>query len=319
MSLKSFLPKTIVNKGITRDFRSLFVTYTETLGLKSVSNGAHFVFIESICKRLDSETELLKNEYFKKAADALKAAFNEENRYFALSKKSASTDEILAADADRDTLYSAYYRSVKSFLRVSSSDLHTAAKTLWQSLVDYGIKPSMQLERETGAIQNLLEDCEQKYSAEVAKLGLQTVLASLKTANARVSELLYSRTTEQSKQVAGALRKARQQSDEAFKQVRKVANAMATLGSAEALKPFADFVNQLIKRYEDEVLPKKKKADDKKPGDGKQPGDKKPGDGGKKPDGKKPGDGGDDKDKPGDGKDKPGGKGQGDATVTPKE
>ena len=291
----------------------------ETLGLKSVSNGAHFVFIESICKRLDSETELLKNEYFKKAADALKAAFNEENRYFALSKKSASTDEILAADADRDTLYSAYYRSVKSFLRVSSSDLHTAAKTLWQSLVDYGIKPSMQLERETGAIQNLLEDCEQKYSAEVAKLGLQTVLASLKTANAKVSELLYSRTTEQSKQVAGALRKARQQSDEAFKQVRKVANAMATLGSAEALKPFADFVNQLIKRYEDEVLPKKKKADDgKQPGD--KPGDgKKPGDGGKKPDGKKPGG---DAAKPGDGgdgKDKPGGKGQGDATVTPKE
>ena len=301
-------------------------TEITTIHLPAVSNGAHFVFVESICKRLDSETELLKNEYFKKAADALKAAFNEENRYFALSKKSASTDEILAADADRDTLYSAYYRSVKSFLRVSSSDLHTAAKTLWQSLVDYGIKPSMQLERETGAIQNLLEDCEQKYSAEVAKLGLQTVLASLKTANAKVSELLYSRTTEQSKQVAGALRKARQQSDEAFKQVRKVANAMATLGSAEALKPFADFVNQLIKRYEDEVLPKKKKADDgKQPGD--KPGDgKKPGDGGKTPDGKKPGDGGDGKDKPGNGKDKPdggkdkpGGKGQGDATITPKK
>ena len=300
-------------------------TEITTIHLPAVSNGAHFVFIESICKRLDSETELLKNEYFKKAADALKAAFTEENRYFALSKKNASTDEILAADADRDTLYSAYYRSVKSFLRVSSSDLHTAAKTLWQSLVDYGIKPSMQLERETGAIQNLLEDCEQKYSTEVAKLGLQTVLASLKTANAKVSELLYSRTTEQSKQVAGALRKARQQSDEAFKQVRKVANAMATLGSAEALKPFADFVNQLIKRYEDEVLPKKKTADDKKPGDGDKPGDgKKPGD--KKPDGKKPGgdaakpgDGGGGKDKPGDGKDKPGGKGQGDATVTPKE
>ena len=301
-------------------------TEITTIHLPAVSNGAHFVFIESVCKRLDSETELLKNEYFKKAADALKAAFNEENRYFALSKKSASTDEILAADADRDTLYSAYYRSVKSFLRVSSSDLHTAAKTLWQSLVDYGIKPSMQLERETGAIQNLLEDCEQKYSAEVAKLGLQTVLASLKTANAKVSELLYSRTTEQSKQVAGALRKARQQSDEAFKQVRKVANAMATLGSAEALKPFADFVNQLIKRYEDEVLPKKKKADDgKQPGD--KPGDgKKPGDGGKTPDGKKPGgdaakpgDGGDSKDKPGDGKDKSGGSGQGDATITPKK
>ena len=85
--------------------------------------------------------------------------------------------------------------------------------------------------------------------------------------------------------------------------MRKVANAMATLGSAEALKPFADFVNQLIKRYEDEVLPKKKKANDKKPGG----------------DAAKPGDGGDGKDKPDGGKDKPGGKGQGDATITPKK
>ena len=29
LSSKSFLLKTIVNKGITRDFRSLFVTYTQ--------------------------------------------------------------------------------------------------------------------------------------------------------------------------------------------------------------------------------------------------------------------------------------------------
>ena len=245
----------------------------EFLNLVAVNNGAHFVFIESVCKRLELETELLKNEYFKKAADALKVAFNEENRCFALSKKHASTDEILAADADRDTMLSAYNRSVKSFLRVSTPDLHAAAKTLWQSLVDYAIKPSMQLERETGAIKNLLDDCEQKYSAEVAKLGLQTMLASLKTANAKVSELLYSRTTEQSKQAAGALRKARQESDEAYKQVRKVANAMAALGSAEVQKPFADFVNQLIKRYEDEVLPKAKKKDEgKKPEGGDDKG-----------------------------------------------
>ena len=285
----------------------------KSIDLKSVNNGAHFVFIESVCKRLESETELLKNEYFKKAADALKVAFNEENRCFALSKKHASTDEILAADADRDTMLSAYNRSVKSFLRVSTPDLHAAAKTLWQSLVDYAIKPAMQVERETGAIKNLLDDCEQKYSAEVAKLGLQTMLASLKTANAKVSELLYSRTTEQSKQAAGALRKARQESDEAYKQVRKVANAMAALGSAEVQKPFADFVNQLIKRYEDEVLPKAKKKDE-----GKKPAEDKKGKEGKKPEGgdkpkpddKKPGEGGDDKGKLG---------GEhGSATVTPK-
>lgn len=34
LSSKSFLLKTIVNKGITRDFRSLFVTYTVIFSFK---------------------------------------------------------------------------------------------------------------------------------------------------------------------------------------------------------------------------------------------------------------------------------------------
>ena len=79
---------------------------------------------------------------------------------------------------------------------------------------------------------------------------------------------------------------------------------------------YADFIskmNEQVKHYKQEVLPKaKKKGDGKQPGDGGKPGE------GKKPDGKKPGG---DAAKPGeggDGKDKSGGKGQGDATVTPK-
>ena len=132
-------------------------------------------------------------------------------------------------------------------------------------------------------------------------------------------------------QVAGALKQARRASDEAYRRMVEVINALVSLGMAEGFDPFILYLNETITRNEQEVLPKKKPSEDKKPGDGKpgdgkKPGDKKPGDGGKTPGGKKPGgdaakpsDGGDGKDKPGDGKDKPGGKGQGDATVTPKE
>ena len=285
----------------------------ETLGLKSVSNGAHFVFVESICKRLDSETELLKNEYFKKAADALKAAFNEENRYFALSKKSASTDEILAADADRDTLYSAYYRSVKSFLRVSSADLHTAAKTLWQSLVDYGIKPSMQLDRETGLLHNFIADLETKYAAEVTKLGLTLYVAPLKEANAKVEQFIVGRTTAQSAIIAGELRAARLATDAAYRHLVKFVNALAMVSGTSDYDALNMFLNEHIDRYKQEALPKAKKkdegknpAEDKKGKEGKKPeGGDKP-----KPDDKKPSEGGDDKGKLG---------GEhGSVTVTPK-
>ena len=82
---------------------------------------------------------------------------------------------------------------------------------------------------------------------------------------------------------------------------------------------YADFIrkmNEQVKHYKQEVLPKaKKKGDGKQPGDGGKPGEgKKPGDGGKKPDGKKPGEGSGNPSG-----NKPGGKGQGDATVTPKK
>ena len=92
---------------------------------------------------------------------------------------------------------------------------------------------------------------------------------------------------------------------------------MNALAVVEGEADYADFIskmNEQVKHYKQEVLPKAKKKDGgKQPGDGGKPGEgKKPGDGGKKPDGKKPDEGGD-------GKDKPGGKGQGDATVAPKE
>ena len=46
LSSKSFLPKTIVNKGITRDFRSLFVTYAKLTS--SVTIGGIFTVSDQI-------------------------------------------------------------------------------------------------------------------------------------------------------------------------------------------------------------------------------------------------------------------------------
>ena len=127
------------------------------------------------------------------------------------------------------------------------------------------------------------------------------------------------RANDRAVQIVGQLKQAQHASDEAYRTLVQKVNALAVV---EGEVDYADFIskmNEQVKHYKQEVLPKAKKKDD-----GKQPGDK-PGDG-KKPDGKKPGgdaakpgDGGDGKDKPGGGKDQPGGKGQGDATVTPKE
>ena len=187
-----------------------------------------------------------------------------------------------------------------------------AAARLEQLLKDYNINPAMQLDRETGLLLNLISDLETKSAADVTALALTPVVQAMKQANDKLREVTRARANDRAVQIVGQLKQAQHASDEAYRTLVQKVNALAVV---EGEADYADFIskmNEQVKHYKQEVLPKAKKKDGgKQPGD--KPGDgKKPGEGGKKPDGKKPG--GD-----GDGKDKPGGKGQGDATVTPKE
>ena len=190
-----------------------------------------------------------------------------------------------------------------------------AAQRLERLLKDYNIDPKMQLDRETGLLLNLISDLETKSAADVTALALTPVVQAMKQANDKLREVTRARANDRAVQIVGQLKQAQHASDEAYRTLIQKVNALAVV---EGEADYADFIskmNEQVKHYKQEVLPKAKKKD----------GGKQPGDGGKKPDGKKPGDdaakpgdGGDSKDKPGDGKDKSGGEGQGDATVTPK-
>ena len=287
--------------------------------LRGLNNGAHFQFMKAVTEQLATETEINKNAVAKAAVEALAAKFKAEDECLSISQKNAESDAIAENDALRDALFMGYKKAVGSYVKFPVAEKAKASKTLMQRIKDYKIDPDMQLERETGLITNLVADCEGKDAAAVALLNLTDYVAQLKAANAKVESLIKARSMAKAPQVAGALKQARRASDEAYRRVVEVINALVSLGMAEGFDTFILYLNETITRYEQEVLPKKKPSEDKKPGDGK-PGDgKKPGDGGKTPDGKKPGG---DAAKPGDGgdgKDKPGGKGQGDATVTPKK
>ena len=252
---------------------------------------------------------------------ALQTALKAEDDALALSKANLLSKEIKAIDAERDKHYKALRKAITFFLSHPDAELVKAAARLEQLLKDYNIDPKMQLDRETGLLLNLSSDLETKSAAEVTALSLTPVVQAMKQANDKLREVTRARANDRAVQIVGQLKQAQHASDEAYRALVQKVNALAVV---EGEADYADFIskmNEQVKHYKQEVLPKAKKKDGgKQPGDGGKPGE------GKKPDGKKPGgdaakpgDGGDGKDKPGDGKDKPGGKGQGDATVTPKE
>lgn len=281
--------------------------HIEPISLEHMSNGSHFLFITDTVGLATADAKV-KTKVTAELT-ALQTALKAEDDALALSKANLLSKDIKAIDAERDKHYKALRKAITFFLNHPDAQLVKAAARLEQLLKDYNINPAMQLDRETGLLLNLISDLETKSAADVTALALTPVVQAMKQANDKLREVTRARANDRAVQIVGQLKQAQHASDEAYRTLIQKVNALAVV---EGEADYADFIskmNEQVKHYKQEVLPKAKKK-----GDGKQPGDggKKPGDGGKRPDGKQPGEGGD-------GKDKPGGKGQGDATVTPKE
>ena len=242
------------------------VIQIDTIGLHSMTNDAHFMYMKDVENAMETDKVAKTMERIQANVAILKAAVDKEDEYLILSKKSQYTDQITAKDKERDSIFRGYRTAVKGLLRMPVADMAKAAADLWQHLKDYDIDPNMQLERETARIMNLVDDLDTKYAAQVRKLSLQPYVDALEAANGRVNELLATRTDESAQQIAGALRKARLASDEAYLDTVRLINAMAVVGTEKSLTPLINYLNANIKRYKEQVMTRcKKKDDDKTP------------------------------------------------------
>lgn len=228
------------------------------INIQRMNNGAHFTFVSNILARAEADTtvkgkasELVSN---------LKAAVAAEDEALKISQKSLLTDEIAKADSDRDALYAGYKKAVEGFLAMPIADMAQAAKILSQHIKDYKINTAEQLDKETGLLVNFISDLEDKYAAQVAKLGLTAFVTNLKEANERVRTLTLQRTNEKIGITVGALKTARTASDDAYRALVKMVNALALVFGEKDYTAFIDYVNTEVAHYKREVLGRKTSA-----------------------------------------------------------
>lgn len=225
------------------------------INIQRMNNGAHFTFVSNILARAEADTAVKG-----KAADQvnnLKAAVSAEDEALKISQKSLLTDEIAKADNDRDALYAGYKKAVEGFLAMPIADMAQAAKILSQHIKDYKINTADQLDKETGLLVNFITDLEDKYATQVAKLGLTAFVTNLKEANERVRTLTLQRTNEKIGITVGALKTARTASDNAYRALVKMVNALALVFGEKDYAPFIDYVNTEITHYKREVIGQK--------------------------------------------------------------
>lgn len=228
------------------------------IALGRMNNGAHYQFVYNTLTKAEDDAKI--NEKAATAVAALKETVIAEDDALKISQKSLLTDDIVAADRKRDELYMAYRKLVKGSLNAPLDEMAEAAKVLNQNIKDYGIDPQMQLDKETGLLANLLGDLTDKYASQVKTLGLTAYVTALETANDAVNALIMQRAEENSVKVAGALKTARAATDEAYKKLIKLVNALMTVEGEEGYEDFANYMNEEIDRYHKEVLTAKKKS-----------------------------------------------------------
>lgn len=228
------------------------------INIQRMNNGAHFTFVSNILARAEADTavkgkasELVSN---------FKVAVAAEDEALKISQKSLLTDDIAKADIDRDALYAGYKKAVEAFLAMPVADMAQAAKVLAQHIKDYKINTAGQLDKETGLLVNFITDLEDKYSAQVAKLGLTAFVINLKEANERVRMLTLQRTNEKKGVTVGALKAARTSSDDAYRALVKMVNALALVYGEKDYTAFIDYANTEITHYKREVLNQKASA-----------------------------------------------------------
>lgn len=228
------------------------------INIQRMNNGAHFTFVSNILARAEADTavkgkasELVSN---------FKVAVAAEDEALKISQKSLLTDDIAKADNDRDALYAGYKKAVEAFLAMPIADMAQAAKVLAQHIKDYKINTAGQLDKETGLLVNFITDLEDKYSAQVAKLGLTAFVTNLKEANERVRMLTLQRTNEKMGVTVGALKAARTSSDDAYRALVKMVNALVLVFGEKDYTAFIDYVNTEVTHYKREVLNQKASA-----------------------------------------------------------
>lgn len=225
------------------------------IAISRLSNGAHYNFVQTTLERIE-ECEAAASRLSADIA-VLRAAFSREEATLRVVRKSRLTEEIVQGDAMRDSSYSSYKMAVKGLLSLPEGEMKAAAGRLWNHIKSCRIVTTDQRDKQTGMMTSFIESLEGKYAADVAMLGLSTLVATMKEANEKVRLLTSERDTENSVKTVGATKAARLATDNAYRTLIDKVNALALLEGDEEYAELIDAMNAQITRYKREALGKK--------------------------------------------------------------
>lgn len=213
----------------------------KTLPRKNLRNGAHFSVDEAFLAKLKAAT-FEQTRLTALIAD-FETAFADEDKYLQLSRASELTAKLAQADDERDRLYSLVKQTVVSWVETGIDPQATAAKAIQAEIDTYKIDVNAQYDQQTGLTTNFLTDIlTTENAANLKTLGLTDAVNLLKERNEQVKTLLAERSEERGAKTLGALKSARDKTDELYSEIVSVIESCSVLMDDTA--PYEKFISE---------------------------------------------------------------------------
>ena len=191
---------------------------------------------------------------------------------YKISHSSEYTQQIADEDARRDSLYVALKKQVVMYTKFTfDTEKKSASTYLWNIIRKYNVDVNENYSEESVKLQQMIQELEDDTTASghITALGLASLLAQLKTSNEAVRTLLSQRNDERMLKEKAALANARNEADEAYRELVLKLNASAVIeDDTEGIEGVISQMNELIKYYRQYVLPKYGKGDKENEGEG---------------------------------------------------
>ena len=172
---------------------------------------------------------------------------------YAQAKKWSQTADLEELDKQRDQALSAFLNALKAMTASPNANKAAAAKTLTFIRDKYSLNASDEYMKETTAIQQMVQNMEASAEAQTAlgTTALDDWLTDLKQKNNAFLAKMNERTEAQAGLQKGIVREKRLLCEAAYKNVVKLANAMAIceLPAGYAFGTIIDLVNAEIDHY----------------------------------------------------------------------
>lgn len=241
-----------------------------TISRTKLSNSAHVAMNSEIYDRILAFT--VAALHLESLAPTYKECIDRESKCVNRVSKSATTDELVAKDNERDHTFQFITSMVATYLVCPDAAMQKAAKKLDALLRAYKELSNKAYSEETAMIDGLLNDMEAvEYKEAATTLNLTTYFTQLKTQNDEYKTLDASRTDEYAGRVKTDTNNARKATDETLDLIVQRVNAFAVIEPTDEINNFIDIVNQIYRKYKDLIAAKGGPSTPTKPDDDPYP------------------------------------------------